>query len=192
MIYFVQSGDENGPIKIGYSKNTEQRLAALQCSSPYKLTLLGTMPGDRVWERYIHSQFEAFQATGEWFRPHPRLLQFIGRACKMVIMNWPRPNFGMCCPPPQPQWARQKRTQGKRSEYEMNTKLTQKAQGLVNELAANGINLQNLAPIVGRAAEFAADAGCITVEVSHIQQAIKEKEADRKGESNDRSKARKH
>ena len=55
----------------------------------------------------------------------------------------------------------------------MNHTLTLEAQAIIDEMAQNGITLQELAPIVGLAAEFAAVSGWKTIWAHHIQRAIK-------------------
>jgi hypothetical protein len=81
MIYFVQSGDSNGPIKIGYVDNETflpQRLGLLQTGNPEILYAVATMPGDLGIERALHERFVAGRIRGEWFRPDtPGLQEFI-------------------------------------------------------------------------------------------------------------------
>ena len=59
------------------------------------------------------------------------------------------------------------------NKSEMDIKLTPGAQRLINELAANGIKLQDLAPIVGLAAEFASAARADAIGAEYIEQAIR-------------------
>jgi hypothetical protein len=82
-IYFIQSGSA-GPIKIGYSvRPIERRLAALQTANPEILCLLACMDGDRSTEAGLHQQFRAHRRPqGEWFEPHPDLMQFIANLPK--------------------------------------------------------------------------------------------------------------
>jgi len=76
-IYFIQSGT-SGPIKIGYSGGSiERRLAALQTGHPEPLRLLASMGGDRSTEAELHRRFHTHRRSGEWFDPHPDLIQFI-------------------------------------------------------------------------------------------------------------------
>lgn len=60
----------------------------------------------------------------------------------------------------------------------MNHTLTLDAQALIDELAQNGVTLQELAPIVGRAAEIADEVGWDMIRAKHIEQAIKERKAE--------------
>lgn len=74
MIYFVrQAGDINAPIKIGYSKNPEQRVKDLQTALPYELELIGTMQGGLKREAQLHNDFADTRLKGEWFKATPEL-----------------------------------------------------------------------------------------------------------------------
>ena len=75
-VYFIREGVQ-GPIKIGWSKSPEARIAALQTANPNPLVLLGKIPGPMEEERRIHSIFDRDRIQGEWFRPSPVLLSFV-------------------------------------------------------------------------------------------------------------------
>lgn len=76
-IYFIQVGT-SGPIKIGYSGGPiERRLAALQTGHHEPLRLLASLDGDRSTEAELHRRFHTHRRSGEWFDPHPDLIQFI-------------------------------------------------------------------------------------------------------------------
>lgn len=76
-IYFVKS-TYNHEIKIGFtSGDVFKRLSSLQTSHPYQLELLTTIPGDTVFEKSLHKQFEQYRLKGEWFKPHPELVFYI-------------------------------------------------------------------------------------------------------------------
>ena len=75
VVYFVQAAC--GPIKIGWSKNLDQRLATLQRYSAEKVTLLATMRGALLLEQELHERFAAHRLHGEWFSPAEELLYFI-------------------------------------------------------------------------------------------------------------------
>lgn len=72
--YFVQVG-ENGPIKIGWTKNLLVRLRTFATMLPVPLRLLGVIPDDV--EDWCHKRFAPFRVDGEWFAPMPALLEFI-------------------------------------------------------------------------------------------------------------------
>lgn len=95
MIYFLHA-PEVGRIKIGFSEDCQQRIAALLGGSPTALTLLVAVDGSMREERKLHRAFEADHYRGEWFAAsqplvelcrelaalphperHPRLTRFI-------------------------------------------------------------------------------------------------------------------
>jgi len=76
-IYFIQS--EVGPIKIGVASDVKKRLGNLRGSSPVKLELLFSTRGGSDAEYRLHHMFRAHRLHGEWFTPHPDLLDHIAR-----------------------------------------------------------------------------------------------------------------
>jgi hypothetical protein len=78
MIYFVQVGWEDGPIKIGYSANLSQRISMLRVAAVNtRVWLLSAIPGDMQDEKALHRRFAAHRIRGEYFRPDRELLDFI-------------------------------------------------------------------------------------------------------------------
>lgn len=75
-VYFIQAGF-SGDIKIGFSYNIEKRLKVLQTSHSEKLRILAALNGDRIVELELHQRFGSYRKKGEWFEPHPELMQFI-------------------------------------------------------------------------------------------------------------------
>lgn len=75
-VYFIQAG-EDGPIKVGSAAKPHSRLKELQTSSPYKLRLLGSVPGGYVEERRLHRLFGYFRLHGEWFEPIQEIKDYI-------------------------------------------------------------------------------------------------------------------
>jgi len=65
-------------VKIGTSTDLRQRLGQLQFLTRSRVRLLATTPGSFSREREIHRQFASARVHGEWFRPTPELLAFIG------------------------------------------------------------------------------------------------------------------
>ena len=63
-VYFLRAGDR---LKVGFSRNPEQRIETLKTGCPDPIILLGTMLGGRKEERQIHSTLKNFRANGEWF-----------------------------------------------------------------------------------------------------------------------------
>jgi hypothetical protein len=78
-VYFMQAVD-GGPIKIGWAKDPEKRLAAHQVSSASELKLLGAMWGTQDVERKWHARFAHLRIRGEWFEGTEALLRAIDRA----------------------------------------------------------------------------------------------------------------
>lgn len=74
MIYFVS---QNKHLKIGYSNDPAFRVKCLQTSSPIKLKLIATMPGDSKTESGLHYMFNHLRARGEWFRYTDELKLFV-------------------------------------------------------------------------------------------------------------------
>ena len=72
-VYFIRAA--NGPIKIGIARDVLQRLAGLQTSNPNKLELLAHRLGDQSVEQEYHRRFAAHRLAGEWFEPHPDILE---------------------------------------------------------------------------------------------------------------------
>lgn len=75
-VYFVQQGN-SGAIKIGCSKNPNQRLEHLQTAHSEPLRLLTCAPGTQQQERALHDRFAHLRVSGEWFRPGDDLLAYI-------------------------------------------------------------------------------------------------------------------
>ena len=76
-VYFVQSGGEQGPIKIGSTSNVKGRIASLQTAHPEPLRVRLLVPGNTETELAFHRRFAEFRMSGEWFRADPALLEFI-------------------------------------------------------------------------------------------------------------------
>ena len=75
-VYFIQ-GCETQRIKIGISNNVDSRLKGIQSSEPLKL-LAVIKQGGKDLERRLHQKFQGLRVHGEWFRPDPQLLEYIG------------------------------------------------------------------------------------------------------------------
>lgn len=75
-VYFIRS-EQADMIKIGYTTDIAQRLNNLQTASPFSLKLLISVPGTLEDERNLHKLFDSCRGHGEWFAPHPELLEFI-------------------------------------------------------------------------------------------------------------------
>ncbi len=59
--------DVAGAVKIGWSRDPEQRLAQLQTASPDTLRILAILPGSKNVEHGLHEVFGDCAIRGEWF-----------------------------------------------------------------------------------------------------------------------------
>jgi excisionase family DNA binding protein len=81
-VYFIQA-EGGGPVKIGKADDVDERLRALQFSCPYRLVVLGKLPGGRRLEARLHKQFSACRLHGEWFAADtPGLADVIRKAAR--------------------------------------------------------------------------------------------------------------
>lgn len=94
-VYFVQAGGPGGRIKIGSSNNIRARIRIFQNDNPLELTLLGTMPGDRLVEGDIHAQLKPWRVNTssrrEWYEPSPEVLFF--QEAPSFFTKWTHPLF---------------------------------------------------------------------------------------------------
>lgn len=75
-VYFVQRGD-NGPIKIGVSYDVIARVKTLQTGCAETLTLLRVAEAGAYAEAELHAKLRQHRLSGEWFMPHPDVLECI-------------------------------------------------------------------------------------------------------------------
>jgi hypothetical protein len=76
MIYFIQR-DEGGFIKICATSCLTDRLESLFSPSEPDVKMLGICEGCFADVRELHLRFAHLRESGEWFTPHPSLLDFI-------------------------------------------------------------------------------------------------------------------
>jgi hypothetical protein len=89
-VYFIQNEQAN-MIKIGFSTDVNRRLDSLQTASPHPLQLMLSVPGSLQDEHSLHRLFDSCRGHGEWFEPHPDLLEFIDTCRDLYkIPNPPR------------------------------------------------------------------------------------------------------
>ena len=97
-VYFVLDGvkppasldgdwDERSYVKIGYSKNPEARLSALQTASAERLDLMGYIPGNPDTEKQFHELFGHLRRKGEWFALTRQLYTCINRF-ELIEHHW--------------------------------------------------------------------------------------------------------
>lgn len=75
-VYFIQAG-ERGPIKIGFSKDTDKRLAGLQAGHHECLRVLRTVEGGAGVEKWLHRRFAHGWLRGEWFIFDDAMLEIV-------------------------------------------------------------------------------------------------------------------
>lgn len=71
-VFLYAIGKEEGPIKLGISRNPEARVRELQCGCPFKLELLLVTPlssreSAAKEEVNVHDLFAGHHLHGEWF-----------------------------------------------------------------------------------------------------------------------------
>lgn len=80
MLYAIQAGDDDGPIKLGYTRRAlATRLADLQTGNHEQLHLLAVCHGSRRDEVVVHARHWSTWIRGEWYSATPRLLRLLGR-----------------------------------------------------------------------------------------------------------------
>ena len=75
-IYFIKQGEF---VKIGHARDIKGRLADIQTSTPYAVSLLGVIKTSRParLERTLHHKFRECHHRGEWYRLTPELSELI-------------------------------------------------------------------------------------------------------------------
>jgi len=88
MIYFIECKLPKGVknrhkralIKIGYTKNLDNRLRKIQTDNPFPLKVVFTLEGFEESEKGLHEYFKKCHVKGEWFRARPTIIQCIADA----------------------------------------------------------------------------------------------------------------
>lgn len=85
-LYFIQCA--TGPIKIGHTSNTDNRLSNLQMGNPNLLTLLAWVMVDDApaVEKMLHERYREHWIRGEWFSPAPEILE-LAKKCATIQAN---------------------------------------------------------------------------------------------------------
>ena len=73
-IYFIRCTDK---VKIGYSKNPDLRLRALQTANPHALELLYSFPSFTHSEKQIHEDLKDHHVHLEWFNYNDEVKNYI-------------------------------------------------------------------------------------------------------------------
>lgn len=82
IIYYISNGKN---IKIGFSKNPNNRVRQLQTASDEKLTILAIENGDKKKESERHFLFKNEHINGEWYSPSENLLYHINTISQYYI-----------------------------------------------------------------------------------------------------------
>ena len=75
-VYLIQEG-QDGPVKIGWARDPQDRLERMQTGNSRVLRLVCSFPGGIGHERALHREFAAHHIRGEWFEPAPELLALV-------------------------------------------------------------------------------------------------------------------
>lgn len=78
-VYIIRAGT-SGPIKVGYSTNIPARMRDLQTGAPRPLVLLHSEPGSYRTESAVHIALVEYRTRREWFKAHPRVMEFVATA----------------------------------------------------------------------------------------------------------------
>jgi len=82
-VYFIQAG-QNGPIKIGYTKNYKARIQFGQTFNHNKLRFLKIIQADISLESELHRKFSKYRIRGEWFEPSKEILDYVAGASEII------------------------------------------------------------------------------------------------------------
>lgn len=77
VVYFCKPVGLLGPIKVGCTTNSLERLQQLMSWSPVDLEIVASVPGDFRLERLIHSILSEHHIRHEWFHPCDALISGI-------------------------------------------------------------------------------------------------------------------
>jgi DNA-binding XRE family transcriptional regulator len=97
-VYFVRAGD-NGPVKIGWARVPEERIAILQSAHYEPLRVLRILDGERKLEKHLHTEFRDLRIRGEWFKFDERMMGDIGLSLPLPastkVKSGLRPKFSV-------------------------------------------------------------------------------------------------
>lgn len=78
-VYFIRAGDTE-MVKIGWSQDVPQRVAAIQTGCPVEVRVIRILDADRRAEARLHRQFAECRQRGEWFSFSSDMLGDVGLA----------------------------------------------------------------------------------------------------------------
>ncbi len=82
MIYFMQA---DTLVKIGTAVDVGKRKQLLQTGCPFRIVVLGVMPGGQWDEKHLHGRFAAYRVRGEWFNLSQEICDFIEGHCRPYL-----------------------------------------------------------------------------------------------------------
>lgn len=91
-VYFI-TAREVGRVKIGFSRNPQSRLVAVQTHSPVELKLERVADGCEAEERTLHERFGTHRVRGEWFTLAPEIEAFMATLPQHVWRHRGRPRL---------------------------------------------------------------------------------------------------
>jgi hypothetical protein len=77
VVYFVQAGHAQGPVKIGFvsdPRKLQSRIYGIQSSNHEKIFLIRKMHGLSQTEKWLHKRFSDLRIRGEWYLFHEEML----------------------------------------------------------------------------------------------------------------------
>lgn len=92
-VYFAKPVGTVGPIKIGISINPEYRCRECEAWSPFLLELIGSVPGRKADENFLHDCLADHHSHGEWFHAAPLVLEMIDAVVSAGGFDAVRANF---------------------------------------------------------------------------------------------------
>lgn len=107
MIYFIQAGAADGPVKIGTTRNLAQRIASIASAHFEPISVLATIEGGAIIEGKFHQLLETYRIRGEWFRwcPEVRAVVNLAKAGKFPeFPAAPKKPTRNAAPPPLPEF----------------------------------------------------------------------------------------
>src|SRR5690625_36074 len=70
-VYFMKAmdGNELSPVKIGVTKDIEDRISGVQTGCSYKIKLIGFIETEdyKMTEKVLHAYYSDQRTNGEWF-----------------------------------------------------------------------------------------------------------------------------
>lgn len=74
---YANIGMTSGLIKLGFTSNLRDRATNQKSGSGEDIEHIGHFPGSQSLERYLHERFRPIKHHGEWYYPHPDLLDYV-------------------------------------------------------------------------------------------------------------------